>query len=129
MSNYEAAVAGLYAAFATGDVPAVLGTLAPNIEWTEAAGGPYGGTYVGPQAVLDGVFMKLGGDWEGFAAMPVEYFSRDQSVVVIGQYSATFKATGKSFRAPFVHVWRFVDGKVAKFTQHTDTVLHRAPMQ
>ena len=37
----------IYEAFAKGDVPGVLGALDLNIEWTEAAGFPYGGTYVG----------------------------------------------------------------------------------
>ena len=30
------------------------------IEWTEAAGFPYDGTHVGPEAVLSNVFMRLG---------------------------------------------------------------------
>lgn len=123
----------LYAAFAKGDVPTVLGGLAPNVRWTEAEGGPYGGTYVGPQAVLEGVFMKLGGEWDGFAAVPSEFFSgvdsSSNTVVALGEYSATFKATGKSFKAPFAHVWRFENGKVVAFQQHTDTAVHRRPMQ
>ena len=119
----------LYAAFAKGDVPTVLGGLAPNVCWTEAEGGPYGGTYVGPQAVLEGVFMKLGGEWDGFSAIPHEFFCDGNTVVSLGEYSATFKATGKSFKAPFAHVWRFEHGKVVAFQQHTDTVVHRRPMQ
>src|SRR5664279_2670150 len=46
---------------ATGDVPAVLAGMDPKIEWTEAEGWPlYSGTLVGPQAIVDGVFMRLG---------------------------------------------------------------------
>ena len=52
-------VQNLYAAFATGDVPTVLAILAPDMQWTEAAGFPYAGTYVGPQAVLSGVPTSL----------------------------------------------------------------------
>lgn len=119
----------LYTAFAKGDVPVVLGGLASNVRWTEAEGGPYGGTYLGPQAVLEQVFMKLGGEWDGFSAIPSEFFGDGNTVVSLGEYSATFKATGKSFKAPFVHVWRFENGKVVAFQQYTDTVLHRRPMQ
>jgi uncharacterized protein len=43
-----------YASFATGDVPAALGALADDIQWTEADGFPLAGTYVGRQAVLEG---------------------------------------------------------------------------
>lgn len=55
-------IRGLYAAFATGNIPTVLGVLAPNAIWIEAKGGPYGGTFVGPDAVLENVFMKIGAD-------------------------------------------------------------------
>jgi len=63
------AVRSGYAAFARGDVPAVLGLLDPRVEGTEAAGFPYPGTFVGPEAVLHGVFMKLGTEWEGWSAV------------------------------------------------------------
>ena len=46
----------VYRAFATGDVPTALGLLDDKVEWTEAAGFPYSGTYHCPQAVLAGVF-------------------------------------------------------------------------
>lgn len=32
-----------YEAFAKGDVPAVMGLLDPDIQWTDTEGGPYGG--------------------------------------------------------------------------------------
>lgn len=122
-------VRGLYAAFARGDIPTVLGVLAPDASWTEAEGGPYGGTFIGPDAVLKNVFMKIGGDWDGYSAIPAEFVANENTVVAIGEYAATYKATGKSFKAPFVHVWKFRDGKVISFHQHTDTVVHRRPMQ
>ncbi len=120
---------GVYAAFATGDIPTVLGVLAPNASWIEAEGGPYGGTFVGPNAVLENVFMKIGGEWDGYTAIPDEFIANDNTVVALGKYSGKYKATGKSFTAPFVHVWKFRDGKVISFQQHTDTVVHRRPMQ
>lgn len=126
--NLETAKA-VYAAFAAGDIPGVLGRLAPDVRWTEAAGGPYGGVSIGPQAVLDNVFMKIGAEWDGFAAVPRQFVCEGDTVVALGEYSATFKATGKSFRSPFAHVWRFQDGVAVEFTQHVDTVLHRQPMQ
>ena len=122
-------IRGVYAAFATGDIPTVLGALAPNAIWIEAEGGPYGGTFVGPNAVLENVFMKIGGEWDGYTAIPDEFIANDNTVVALGKYSGKYKATGKSFTAPFVHVWKFQDGKVISFRQHTDTVVHRRPMQ
>ena len=119
----------LYAAFAKGDVPTVLGALAPDVRWTEAAGGPYGGVSIGPKAVLENVFARLGADWDGFSAVPREFVAEGDTVVSLGDYSATFKATGKSFSAPFAHVWKFSDGRVVSFEQFTDTAVHLEPMQ
>ena len=123
MSSNADTISNLYAAFAKGDVPTVLGAFAPDIRWTEADGFPYAGTYVGPDAVLTGVFMRLGTEWDGYAAVPDEIIGSGDTVIVLGTYSGTYKATGKYFKAPMVHVWRFRDGKISAFQQHTDTVL------
>lgn len=123
------AVRGAYDAFAKGDIQAVLAALAPDVRWTEAEGGPYGGTSVGPQAVLDNVFVKLGGEWDSFAAVPAEFIADGDTVVALGEYSGTCKATGKGFRAPFAHVWRFRDGKAVAFQQYTDTAVQLRSMQ
>ena len=119
----------LYKAFAVGDIPSVLAALSPSVHWTEAEGGPYGGISIGPDAVLNNVFMKLGGEWDGFSAVPQEFVADGSTVVALGEYSATYKATGKSFKAPFAHVWKFKDGKVESFHQHTDTAVHLRPLQ
>lgn len=129
MASSSDLIRNLYAAFARGDIPTVLGFLAPDAAWTESEGGPYAGTYHGPDGILSGVFMKLGGEWEGFAAVPSQYVAEGDTVVVVGEYSGTFRATGRSMRAPFAHVWKLRDGRIATFTQITDTVLHRRAME
>ncbi len=90
----------LYAGFASADLPAVLAGMAPDIEWTEAEGYPYAGTFHGPQAIVDGVFIRLATEWEGYQAVPDRYVSEGDEVIALGHYSGTYKATGKSFRAP-----------------------------
>jgi len=126
MNNIDqnrALVQKLYAGFATGDLPAVLSTMASDIEWTEAEGYPYAGTYVGPDAVVQAVFAKLATEWEGYQAVPDSYVAEGDMVVALGHYSGRYNKTGKSFRAPFVHVWTVRDGKLARFVQYTDTVV------
>ena len=122
-------VRGLYQAFAVGDIPSVLGALSPIVEWTEATGGPYGGVSIGPDAVLENVFMKIGGEWDEFAAVPSEFVADGATVVALGEYSGTYKATGKSFKAPFAHVWKFDGEKAISFHQYTDTAVHMQPLQ
>lgn len=125
--SYLNEVQGIYKAFAEGNVPAVLGILSPDIAWTEAEGFPYGGTYIGPNAVLEGVFMRLGAEWDGFTVVPAEFIDGGDTVVALGRYSGTYKATGKSFQADFAHVWKMQAGKVVRFVQYVDTLLvHRA---
>lgn len=127
MDENLAVIRGVYEAFARGDVPAVLGALAKDASWTEAEGFPYAGTYVGPDAILSGVFMKLGTEWEGYSAVPQEFIAQGNTVVSLGQYGGKYKATGKSFSTPFAHVWTMHDGKVQRFRQYTDTaVVQRA---
>ena len=125
MSDNTAIIRGIYAAFAAGDMPAVLATFAPQIRWHEAEGFPYGGLYTGPDQVLEHVFMKLGTEWEGFAALPDEYVAEGGTVVVLGRYQGVYKATGKEISVPMVHVWKLRDGRVAEFFQHTDTAVVR----
>jgi uncharacterized protein len=57
MPTNKQVIQGAYQAFAEGDVPRVLALMDDKIEWTEAEGFPLHGTYVGPQAVVEGVFM------------------------------------------------------------------------
>ena len=94
-------VRSLYAAFAQGDVPTVLGLLAPQIEWREADNFIYadGNPYVGPDAVLHGVFLRLATEWDGFAATPQQFFDAGETVIVTGRYTGAYKATGKSIDA------------------------------
>lgn len=84
---------------------------------------------MGPDAVLENVFARLGSEWDGYAAVPEEIIASGETVVGLGEYSGTYKATGKSFRAPFVHVFKFGDGRVVSFRQHTDTAVVQRALQ
>ena len=122
MTNGEI-IQGLYDDFATGNVPGVLGAMDANIQWTEAEGFMYGGTYVGPNAILGGVFMKRGGEWEGVSAVPHQIVDGGDTVVGLGTYSGKYLKTGKSVTVPFAHVWTLENGKIFKFVQYTDTLV------
>jgi len=122
-------IKSLYAGFAAGDMPAILANMAPQIVWTEAEGYPYAGTFVGPQEILDGVFTKLATEWHGYMAVPDRYVVQGEEVVAFGHYSGTYKATGKSFRAPFVHAWTLDGEKIVAFVQYVDTVLVQRALQ
>lgn len=116
-------IRGLYEAFARGDGPAILGAMDPAIVWNEAENFPYAdrNPYVGPMAVAEGVFGRIGAEWDRFQAVPGEILDAGDTVVALGRYTGTFKATGKQLNAQFAHVWRVRDGKIAAFQQYADT--------
>jgi uncharacterized protein len=113
----------MYDSFERGDVPGVLGQMDQGIEWREAENFIYadGNPYVGPQAVLEGVFMRIGSEWENFAVTPEEWLDAGNHVVVLGTYTGRHKETGKEVRAQFAHVWGVKGDRVVRFQQYTDT--------
>jgi hypothetical protein len=76
-------VQGMYNAFATGDVPTILAALDPQVEWWEAENFIYddGNPYIGPEAVLQGVFVRIGTEWEGFAVTPKEVLDAGDTAI------------------------------------------------
>lgn len=116
-------VQGMYAAFGSGDIPTIIAALDPQAEWWEAENFIYddGNPYTGPDAVLTGVFMRIGAEWEGFTVSPKEVLDAGETAIGYGYYSGTYKANGKQVRAQFAHFFTFRGGKIVKFQQYTDT--------
>jgi ketosteroid isomerase-like protein len=115
---------GLYAAFGRGDVPTVLATMSPEIRWYEAEGNPYmpsGEAWVGPDAIVNNLFMKLAKEWDAFTVHPKSFYDAGTSVIVEGRYTGTYKATGKSMDTQVCHIWDVANGKVTRFQQYVDT--------
>ena len=110
-----------YASFAAGDVPAALGAFADDIQWTEADGFPLAGTYGGPQAVLEGVFMRLGEVGDEYTVVADQFVADGDTVVALGNLTWKHKDTGAPASVKMAHVWTFRDGKATTFRQHTDT--------
>lgn len=114
----------LYKAFATGDIPAVLGVMDANIVWYEAEGNAYadGNPYIGPDAVLNGVFARVGADFEYFnlADIKLHEMSNDQVLATL-RYKAKIKENGVIYDAQVAHHWSLKDGKITGFQQYVDT--------
>lgn len=121
--DYVKVVKGMYEAFAKGDILAVVAALDAQVEWWEAENFIYdeGNPYIGPDAVLNGVFMRIGTEWEGFTVSPKEVLDAGDTVIGHGYYSGTYNKNGKQARAQFAHFFTFRDGKIVKFQQYTDT--------
>ena len=103
----------------------LLAALGSDAEWTEAEGFPYAGTYVGAEAIIAGVFHHLGTEWIGYRADVHTYLEDSDRVAAFGVYSGTYKATGKSMRAAFAHLYHLRDGKILRMHQYVDTAMVR----
>ena len=117
-------ITSLYEAFGRGDIPAVLGAMSPDIRWHQAEGNPYrpsGEPWIGPDAVLNNLFVRLGAEWDGFAVHPKSFHDAGGIVIVEARYSGRYKATGKRMDTQVCHVFDIKDGKVTRFQQYVDT--------
>lgn len=123
MSNADV-IRGIYDSFAAGDVASVLGAMSPDIVWNEAEHFPYadGNPYLGPQAVLEGVFARCVGEWEGFGVEIEAIHDAGDTVFAIGRYTGVYKATGARQHTQMAHVWTVRDGKAVQFQQFADTL-------
>ena len=120
MNNKEI-VQSMYKSFASGDVAAVTAAFADDITWTEADGFPLAGTYIGPEAVVENVFMRLGEFSDNWGVVVVRLIGDGDTVVADGRYTWNHKSSGEPCEARMAHVWTLTDGKVVSFLQHVDT--------
>src|SRR5271163_3048120 len=90
-------IKGMYEGFSAGDVPGVLGRMSPSIVWNEAENFIYadGNPYVGPEAILHGVFARCIGEWDGFTVAIDEILDAGDSVIALGRYLGRHKKTGE----------------------------------
>jgi ketosteroid isomerase-like protein len=111
-----------YEAFARGDLPAVLESFHPDVEWHAAEGLPWGGVHKGRDAVAQDVFGALMAAFEEFQLSHEHFIDGGDFVVALGRYNATARGTGKLLDAAFAHVWELEDGKLKRYYHYTDTL-------
>jgi ketosteroid isomerase-like protein len=107
----------------------LLETLASDAVWVEAEGFPYAGTYVGPESIVTNVFHRLATEWLGYRAEVASYVVDGDQVVAFGEYSGTYRATGRSMRAAFAHHYTLRTGKIARMVQYVDTHIVRQALE
>lgn len=101
----------------------LLDALAPDVVWTEAAGFPYAGTYVGPEAIMTHVFQRLATEWIDYQASVHTYLADRDNVSAFGMYRGTYRKTGKAMQASFAHLYRLEDNKIVQMQQFVDSAM------
>ena len=123
MSNADTLKEG-YAAFGRGDLDGATANFSDDVRWEnpEAPQLPNSGLTQGKDQVKQ-LFAALADHWSSFTITPDEFIESGDTVVVLSHSEATGKDTGKDVNLPWVHVWRFSDGKVTEVQALTDTAL------
>lgn len=121
--NAKEIIKAFYDALIRGDVPGALALLSPEVEWTEAERFPYySGTWRSPNEVLEKLLIPIMRDWDGFTPRVDEFVSEGERVASVGRYLGVNKQTGRSMKAPFVHLWTVRNGLAVKFDMIVDSV-------
>jgi len=117
-----------YLASATGDLEAFRATVAPDVEWTETAGFPLGGTYRTPDGVIAGVMGQLAAAWDDWVTHDDTYVVDGERVVVLARYSAINRATGKAMEVRVAYSFVVRGGRIVRFEQFVDSAGVHAAM-
>jgi len=108
-----------YAAFARGDIPAILGMLDDGVAWTSPRSLPQGGTYKGREEV-GSFFESLGSAWERLDVEPEAMGEvGDELVVAVVRLNGTRRGGGASGWGA-VHAFSVRDGRIVRFREYTD---------
>jgi uncharacterized protein len=110
MSNVDTARSA-YEAFARGDLEALREMLAEDGTWLTSDELPLGGETRGRDEIL-GNFAQIPNYWSSFSVDPEEFLDCGDWVVVRGTQRAGNDSG--SFEAPFAHLIRFENGKIAR---------------
>jgi uncharacterized protein len=115
--NVEVAKAA-YQAFGSGDMETLAGLFTDDAEWLTSDELPLGGLVSGRDAIM-GNFAQIPNYWSDFSVEPEQFMDCGDVVVVRGTQRAS--GEGGSFEAPFAHLIRLRDGKLARGEFYSDS--------
>jgi uncharacterized protein len=118
-SNVEI-VKQVYAAFGTGDLQALLGLLARDVDWAIPGSTPWSGEGRGHDYVKR-FFQTFGSMVALNAFEPRSFLADGDRVAVIGYEEGTLRETGRAWKSHFTHLFTLADGKVTAHREYADT--------
>jgi ketosteroid isomerase-like protein len=118
----EDVINGLYQAFAQGDIPAILGLIADDVEWRAPENLPHGGDFHGRDGVMR-FFQGLGETWDGLELDLQALVSRGDRVLAVTSVHGRLRATSEQTGYRSVHAWTVRDGVPVRFDEYVDAPL------
>lgn len=124
-------VQSAFAAFGRGDIPGVLATLDPNVEWDAIIGAdptivPTAGSRRGVHAVAS-FFATLGDTMVFDRFEPREFIAEGDQVVCLGYYQARVPKTAGTVSSTWAMAFTIRNGRIVRFREWSDSAqLNRA---
>lgn len=115
-------VQSMYAAFGSGNIPALLELVTDDVEWIHrgSIGLPYMGTFRGKAALMQ--WFGHVAEYDGIQVFePREFLAGPDHVTVLGWERTQALPGGGVFETDWVHVMQLRGGKVCRFVAAYDT--------
>ena len=112
-------ISGIYSSFGRGDIPAILETLAEDIDWRVPENLPHGGQFSGRDAV-GRFFQGIGETWDGLQLDLEEMVSDGERVFAVAHIHGRLRSTGEETGYRSVHVWTLGGGVPVRFNEYVD---------
>jgi ketosteroid isomerase-like protein len=118
-------VQGIYEAFGSGDVQAILAVLTDDVDFgsePDSTVAPWHGRRRNKQEVTE-FFQSIAENLEVTEFTPLSFTSNDTDVMAVIRFGVKVPATGKSGTMHLHHWWRFDGDKVCFYRGTEDTAL------
>ena len=111
-----------YEAYGSGDLDGAFDNATDDFVWEgpNAEELPGGGRHEGRDAAKQ-MAAQIPERWDDFSVAPDEWIEDGDTVIVLGHSEGTPQGGGDRMKVPFVHVWRFEDGRQKRVQILTDT--------
>ena len=111
-----------YEAYGRGDLETAMESWHDDIRWEGSNSDrlPGSGVHEGKQAIA-GALQETVSAYDEFTVHPDEFIEDGDTVVTLGH--SHLKKGDQDTEVPFVHIWRFEDGKAKRVQLLTDTAV------
>ena len=120
-------IESVYDSFNQGDIPTIVGLVAPNAVWRQSKQVPWGGSYTGPDGAAE-FFSRLNATAETTGFVARESVEAGNDVFSFGTYRCTVCKSGKPVEMEWMFRWRVEGGKITLFDSYVDSAAVTAAM-
>ncbi len=112
-----------YEAANGGEIPRSIELLADDVTWTNIGTTPFSGTFVGKQAVMDKLLVRVLRRLERGIQTTIENMIGEGEYVVVQSRGRAMTRGGEAYNNTYCHVFRVRDGRIISVTEYMDTEL------